>query len=102
MDLPTVAERIEYLGKCAGSLRRLDKAAGLPFGHTHALTGRIVDPHLSTLHKVADGAGVARAWLTNGDGETPSAEAVREHVAAACAEPVEAPDAADPSTPAAA
>lgn len=102
MDLTTVAKRIEYLGDCAGSLRRLDKASGLPFGHTHALAKRIADPHLSTLHKVADGAGVPRAWLTNGDGETPAAEAVRAHVAAAVAEPVDEPDAADPSTPAAA
>lgn len=97
MDLPTVSDRIKYLGDCAGSLRRLDKAAGLPFGHTHALTGRIVDPHLSTLHKVADGAGVARAWLTNGDGATPSADAVREHVAAACAGEPDSDDATDRS-----
>lgn len=86
MDLPTIAERIKYLGDCAGSLRRLDKAAGLPFGHAHALTGRIDDPHLSTLHKIADGCGVPRAWVTNGDGETPDADAVRAAVAVVCAE----------------
>lgn len=97
MDLPTVSDRIKYLGDCAGSLRRLDKAAGLPFGHTHALTGRIVDPHLSTLHKVADGAGVPRAWLTNGDGATPDANAVRAAVANACAGEPEADDGADRS-----
>jgi len=73
MDTSSVSERIEYLGKCAGSLRRLDKAAGLPFGHAHALIGRITNPHLSTLHKIADGAGVARSWVTNGDGPTPGA-----------------------------
>lgn len=96
MDTSSVSERIEYLGKCAGSLRRLDKAAGLPPGHAHALTGRIIDPHLSTLHKIADGAGVPRSWVTNGDGDTPSADAVRETVARACAEPV-AEDVADPA-----
>lgn len=86
MDTSPVSERIEYLGKCAGSLRRLDKAAGLPPGHAHALTGRIADPHLSTLHKIADGAGVPRAWLTNGDGETPDPEMVRAAVARVCDE----------------
>ena len=91
MDLPTVADRIKYLGTCAGSLRRLDKAAGLPFGHAHALTERIVNPHLFTLHKIADGAGVPRAWVTNGDGSTPSADAVRATVAAACDEQTEDP-----------
>src|SRR4051794_20603283 len=89
MDTSSVSERIEYLGKCAGSLRRLDRAAGLPPGHAHALTGRIADPHLSTLHKIADGAGVPRSWVTNGDGETPSADSVRETVARACDEPIE-------------
>lgn len=84
MDLPTVSERIGYLGQCAGSLRRLDKASGLPFGHAHALTGRIDDPHLSTLHKIADACGVARSWVTNGDGETPDAATVRETVARLC------------------
>lgn len=96
MDTSSVSERIEYLGKCAGSLRRLDKAAGLPFGHAHALTGRITNPHLSTLHKIADGAGVPRSWLTNGEGDTPSADAVRETVARACDEPA-SDDPADPS-----
>lgn len=84
MDTSSVSERIEYLGKCAGSLRRLDKAAGLPPGHAHALTGRIVDPHLSTLHKIADGAAVARSWVTNGEGPTPDAAVVREAIARAC------------------
>ena len=96
MDTSSVSERIEYLGKCAGSLRRLDKAAGLPFGHAHALTGRIANPHLSTLHKIADGAGVPRSWLTNGEGDTPSADAVRETVARACDEPT-SEDPADPA-----
>lgn len=84
MDLPTVPDRIKFLGECAGSLRRLDRAAGFPPGHCHALTVRIVDPHLSTLHELADGAGVPRAWVTNGDGPTPDADAVRATVAAAC------------------
>lgn len=96
MDTSSVSERVEYLGKCAGSLRRLDKAAGLAPGHTHALIGRIAAPHLSTLHKIADGAGVPRSWVTNGDGATPSADAVRAHVARLCDEPA-SDDPADPA-----
>ena len=79
-DLTTVAGRIAFLGDCAGSLRRLDLAAGLDPGHSHALKGRIVDPKLSTLHKIADGAGVARSWVTNGDGPEPDEHAVKEAV----------------------
>lgn len=94
MDTSSVSERIEYLGKCAGSLRRLDKAAGLPPGHAHALTGRIVDPHLSTLHKIADGAGVPRSWVTNGDGDTPAAADVHATIAAALADAADADEAA--------
>lgn len=82
----TLTERIVYLKKCAGSLRRLDKAAGLKPGYCHALVARIDDPHLSTLHKIADGAGVARSWVTNGDGPLPPAEGIRNAVAAACAD----------------
>lgn len=82
----TLTERIVYLKKCAGSLRRLDKAAGLKPGYCHALVARIDNPHLSTLHKIADGAGVARSWVTNGDGPLPPAEGIRSAVAAACAD----------------
>lgn len=85
----TLTERIVYLKKCAGSLRRLDKAAGLKPGYCHALVARIDNPHLLTLHKIADGTGVARSWVTNGDGPLPSAEGIRSAVAAACAD---APD----------
>lgn len=92
----TLTERIVYLKKCAGSLRRLDKAAGLKPGYCHALVARIDDPHLSTLHKIADGAGVARSWVTNGDGPLPPAEGIRSAVAAACADaPDEDEDEAD-------
>ena len=97
MKLTTLSERIVYLKECAGSLRRLDKASGLSPGYCHALVGRIDDPHLSILHKIADGAGVPRSWVTNGDGDTPSADGIRAAVALAHAKaPVEEAPAEEP------
>ena len=99
MDTQTIADRIKYLGSCIGSLRRLDKAAGLHPGHVHALANRITDPHLSTLHKVADGAGVPRAWLANGEGALPDPEEVRAAVDRAVGSASEAGEASEAETP---
>lgn len=95
IDMPnhlTLTDRILYLKECAGSLRRLDKASKLPLGYCHALIGRIDNPHLLTLHKIADGADVPRAWVTNGDGELPNAESICDAVARALEGADAAPD----------
>jgi len=99
MDTTTVADRIKYLGSCVGSLRRLDKAAGLHPGHVHALANRITDPHTSTLQKVADGAGVSCGWLANGEGALPDPEEVRAAVDRAVGSAADADREADEPDP---
>jgi hypothetical protein len=77
-------ERIRLLADAAGSLRRVDAAAGLQFGHAHAIAeGRISKPTLETYEQIAKGCGVSFDWVAFGRGDPPDPEAVRAHVDAA-------------------
>lgn len=80
----TLQDRIRLLADAAGSLRRVDAAAQLRFGHTHAIAeGRIAHPTLETLQQLAEACGVAFDWLAFGKGDTPDPAAVRAAVEAA-------------------
>ena len=81
-----IQERFRLLAEAAGSLRRLDAAAGLQFGHAHAIAeGRIARPTVETLRQVADACGVPFAWLAFGEGDAPEIDptAIRAAVEAA-------------------
>lgn len=95
MNTP-LQDRFRLLADAAGSLRRLDAAAGCAPGHAHAIAeGRIVSPTVDTLRQVANACGVSFGWLAFGEGPAPTPEAVRAAVDAARAahafEPIGAP-----------
>lgn len=83
MDTP-LQIRIRLLAEAAGSLRRLDAAAGLQFGHAHAIAeGRITKPTVATFEQIAKACDVPFGWVAFGEGPDPDPEAVRAAVEAA-------------------
>lgn len=77
-------DRIRLLARAAGSLRRLDAAAGLQFGHAHAIAeGRIARPTLETFQQIARACDVPFTWIAFGEGPDPDADAIRAHIDAA-------------------
>lgn len=95
MDTP-LQNRIRLLAEAAGSLRRLDAAAGLQFGHAHAIAeGRIAKPTLETFQQIAKACDVPFAWVAFGEGSDPDREAVRSAIEATRTQAIEAgPEAA--------
>jgi len=95
MDTP-LQNRIRLLAEAAGSLRRLDAAAGLQFGHAHAIAeGRIAKPTVATFEQIAKACDVPFAWVAFGEGSAPDPAAIRAAVEAARTQAVEAgPEAA--------
>lgn len=74
-------------------MRRLDRAAGLKFGHCQQIvSGGIRSVHVETVDKLARATGSTLAWLIRGEGRAPDLATVRALVQQSCGDEVDGDD----------